>query len=320
MKRKRLTPILKSFIGIYIISTTVFCAAFITNAITEGKISESYLSEKISQTGGDINSKNFGIMCISSSYPGLEVSYTDSRDNEKQQNEEGNDGVVLLNGEEGTTEIVTSEVKENTEPIVLGKKPVVLILHTHATESYLPSSGGNYHKKGKINTVRDVGEILAKSLEQEGIALVHDQTLHDSPSYNKSYNRSYNTAEKIMKKYPTIKCVIDLHRDAVSADSAAAATVSVKGKKCAKYSYVVSNSVGTYKKNLNFIRAMNETAAEDYSGFTGKIIERGYRYNQNLSSRYMLLEIGYNRNEIDECRNTAVIFGKILAQTLKEGN
>ena len=34
----------------------------------------------------------------------------------------------------------------------------------------------------------------------------------------------------------------------------------------------------------------------------------------------MLLEIGYNRNDIEEVRNTAEYFGKILAETLKKGN
>ncbi|MBQ1228668.1 MAG: stage II sporulation protein P, partial [Firmicutes bacterium] len=156
-------------------------------------------------------------------------------------------------------------------------------------------------------------------LKAEGIAAVHDQTLHDSPSYNQSYSRSYTTITEILKKYPTIKCVIDLHRDAIASDSPAA-TVSVSGKTCARYSYVVSNAVPTYSDNLTFINAMNETASEEYSGFTGKILERGYRYNQDLSSKYMLLEIGYNRNRIEDARNTAEVFAKILADTLKAGH
>ena len=60
-------------------------------------------------------------------------------------------------------------------------------------------------------------------------------------------------------------------------------------------------------------------AEKNYNGFTGRVLERGYRYNQGLSSKYMLLEIGYNRNDIADCRNTAVYFGKILADTLKAG-
>ena len=62
--------------------------------------------------------------------------------------------------------------------------------------------------------------------------------------------------------------------------------------------------------------SLNKTAISKYKGFTGAVLERGYRYNQDLSSKYLLLEIGFNRNQIEDCRNTAEIFGNILADTL----
>lgn len=265
-----------------------------------------------------MNATDFGVMCISNTYSNLSIEMADSRDNENQPDEPKNDASLVKSDDGDKAKVDTSEYEEKPEPVVFGDDPVVLIVHTHATESYLPASGGNYHTKAQENSVRDVGEVLAKTLEDNGIAAVHDQTLHDSPSYNQSYSRSYETIEKLLKKYPTIECVIDLHRDAIASESTAA-TVSVSGKKCAKYSYVVSNAVETYNSNLKFIKNMNKTAANDFSGFTGKVLERGYRYNQNLSSKYMLLEIGYNRNDIEESRNTAKIFGQILAETLKAG-
>ena len=82
---------------------------------------------------------------------------------------------------------------------------------------------------------------------------------------------------------------------------------------------MISNAVPTYDSNLKFIRQLNRRASRDFNGFEGKILERGYRYNQDLSAHYMLLEIGYNRNDIDEARNTAKVFGKVLADTLKAG-
>ena len=250
----------------------------------------------------EVNAADFGVMCISAAYPGLNLEL-------EEKPEE-------LRNEPPVAEIITAEV----ETVVSGSdEPQVLIVHTHATESYLPASEGNYHTKEAENSVRDVGNVLAETLKAEGITAVHDQTLHDSPSYNQSYSRSYTTITEMLKKYPTIKCVIDLHRDAIASDSPAA-TVSVSGKTCARYSYVVSNAVPTYSDNLTFINAMNETASEEYSGFTGKILERGYRYNQDLSSKYMLLEIGYNRNRIEDARNTAEVFAKILADTLKAGH
>ena len=258
----------------------------------------------------EVNAADFGVMCISAAYPGLNLELETNMKPEPENEQK----------EEIVTADIETEKKTQPEMVVSGSdEPQVLIVHTHATESYLPASEGNYHTKDVENSVRDVGNVLAETLKAEGITAVHDQTLHDSPSYNQSYSRSYVTITEILKENPTIKCVIDLHRDAIASDSTAA-TVSVSGKTCARYSYVISTEVPTYGDNLNFINAMNKTASEEYNGFTGKILERGYRYNQDLSSKYMLLEIGYNRNRIEDARNTAEVFAKILADTLKAGH
>ena len=281
--------------GIYLLSTVFFCSSNEEGAADFGNLG--------------MTASDFGVMCISTAYPNLNLELADSRDNENSLADgSGNNknGADLLDEE------------EKPEPVVFGDEPAVLIVHTHATESYLPASEGNYHTKKKENTVRDVGAVLAQALKDEGIASVHDQTLHDNPSYSQSYSRSYETIQSLLKKYPTVKCVIDLHRDAISSDSKAS-TVSVGGKQCARYSYVVSNAVPTYDSNLKFIRQLNRRASRDFNGFEGKILERGYRYNQDLSAHYMLLEIGYNRNDIDEAINTAKVFGKVLADTLKAG-
>ena len=281
--------------GIYLLSTVFFCSSNEEGAADFGNLG--------------MTASDFGVMCISTAYPNLNLELADSRDNENSLADgSGNNknGADLLDEE------------EKPEPVVFGDEPAVLIVHTHATESYLPASEGNYHTKKKENTVRDVGAVLAQALKDEGIASVHDQTLHDNPSYSQSYSRSYETIQSLLKKYPTVKCVIDLHRDAISSDSKVS-TVSVGGKQCARYSYVVSNAVPTYDSNLKFIRQLNRRASRDFNGFEGKILERGYRYNQDLSAHYMLLEIGYNRNDIDEARNTAKVFGKVLADTLKAG-
>ena len=148
--------------------------------------------------------------------------------------------------------------------------------------------------------------------------MVHDMTLHDYPSYNSSYSRSYATTQELLQKYPSVKCVIDLHRDAIASESPAA-TVSVGGKTCAKYSYVVSTGASTYQSTLTFVKSLNQLASSKYNGFTGNVIERSYKYNQDLSSKYLLLEIGYNRNQIEDCRNTAEIVGTVLGETLKAG-
>lgn len=283
----------------YVLSTVFFCGN-----LQEG--GRAVFGDKI------MTASDFGVMCISTSYPGFSIELADSRDNENASFRTS-DGT-----ETDAAQVKAIDAEEKPEPVVFGDEPAVLIVHTHATESYMPASEGNYHTRKKENTVRDVGDALAQTLKDEGIMSVHDMTLHDNPSYSQSYSRSYKTIEELLEKYPTIKCVIDLHRDAISSDSKAK-TVSVGGRQCAAYSFVVSNAVSTYDENLKFIKCLNKEASDRYDGFCGKVLERGYRYNQELSSHYMLLEIGYNRNDIEEARNTAEIFGKVLADTLKAG-
>ena len=263
-----------------------------------------------------LTAEDLAVMSLNSVYPGLADGLSDSRDSENQpEPAEPAESDVPAPPE---VTAVRDSTETPPEPVVFGEDPVVLIVHTHATETYLPATASNYHSTSKENSVRDVGEILAKSLEEEGIAVVHDETLHDNPSYSSSYSRSYETIEALLERYPTIQCVIDLHRDAIASDSAAA-TVSTGGKTCAKYMYVVSTAVPTYQSNLKFVKALNSVASSEFSGFTGTVLERGYAYNQGLSDKYLLLEIGNNRNQIEDVRNTARVFGKILAETLKAG-
>ena len=153
--------------------------------------------------GEKATATDFGVMCINAVYPSASIELADSRDNEDVPGEEG-----------GGTDQETSggddaDNEEKSDPVVLGDEPLVLIVHTHATESYLPQSGSNFHSTGEENTVRDVGNTLAASLEAEGISVVHDKTLHDNPSYNNSYNRSYDTIQQLLEEYPSIVCVID---------------------------------------------------------------------------------------------------------------
>ena len=288
----------KLVISIYLVSVFAFSLQMVANMPEgEGKFN--------STKGLDVTATDLGVMCITTAYPSVGIEMTDSRDNDNIS-----DDVPQMTNSSGEADIKNEAAKPANS-----SEPKVLIVHTHATESYLPSSEGNFHKKDEVNTVRDVGNIMANELEAKGIGVIHDKTLHDYPSYNSSYSKSYQTVSAILAKYPSIECVIDLHRDAVSSD-APSPTISIGGKTCAKYSYVIGTSASTYNQNRAFVNKLNGIAAGKYSGFTGAVIERGYTYNQELSSKYLLVEIGFNRNQIEDCRNTAGYFGKILAEGL----
>ena len=243
-------------------------------------------------------------MCLESSLPCMDLV----ADEETLQEEQA----------EAAETAKAEQSEEKAKPVKKASgKPKVLIYHTHATESYLPTSSGNYHTTKEANTVRDAGNVLEEILEAEGIAVVHDKTLHDNPSYNDSYTRSYETVKALLKKYPSIECIIDLHRDAMAGSDPGPVT-QVGGKTASTYSYVLSNTTETYASNKKFLAELNDAAARDFGGYTGSVLERPYWYNQELCGKSILIEMGNNRNNIKEVRECARNFGKILARVLNE--
>ena len=270
--------------------------------VSMGFFIKEYTRQAVSDT-------NLTALCLEASLPYMDVIAVESES--------------VPNEEEKTTKAETSEKKETTKPKTTNKKkkkatgkPRVLIYHTHATESYRPATAGNYHTTKESNTVREAGNIMTETLEARGIKVIHDKTIHDNPSYNASYERSYETVTAILRENPSIECIIDLHRDAI-AGSAEGPTETVDGKTCAYYSYVLGATAPTYASNKAFLNRLNSIAASDYDGFTANILERPYYYNQELCDKSILLELGNNRNHIDDVRRSARVFGEMLADALE---
>ena len=282
----------------------------IVYVVSMGLFSKGYAQQAVSDT-------NLAAMCLESSLPCIDVIAVESTEEEKNQENQQE-----LTAKEADTEQNNEEKKQEKQEDTSKKKkkdngePRVLIYHTHATESYLPATAGNYHTTKEANTVREAGAIMAETLEEEGIAVIHDKTIHDNPSYDASYQRSYETLTAILNEYPSIECVIDLHRDAI-AGSAEGPTETVDGQTCAYYSYVLGSTSPTYQSNKDFLNRLNAVAASSYDGFTGYILERPYYYNQELCGQSVLLELGNNRNHIDDVRRSAKVFGQMLADVLE---
>ena len=99
--------------------------------------------------------------------------------------------------------------------------PQVLIMHTHATESYQtwpdPVFDPGYTARSKSTALNmcAVGEKMAQVLNAAGIRTLHDETLYDAPGYTDSYKRSRAGVQAYLERYPSIKVVLDVHRDAI---------------------------------------------------------------------------------------------------------
>ncbi|MBP3384100.1 MAG: stage II sporulation protein P [Firmicutes bacterium] len=222
--------------------------------------------------------------------------------------------------ETGTAKV--SEKKERKEKNkaaeVDNSKPQVIIYHTHSSESYQPYSESNFHREEETGTVREVGNVMAAELNKMGIAVVHDRTVHDRPSYNQSYDRSLSTVTALLRQYPTAEIVIDLHRDAAAYTGNKGETIVINGETVAKYKLVIGQGNDNYRQLLSFAGAVNAAAEGLYPGFGGRILEKEYRYNEYIADQYLLLEVGNNQNDIEHAKNTGKYFAHVLASVLED--
>lgn len=197
-------------------------------------------------------------------------------------------------------------------------KPVVIIYHTHATESYQPVAEGNFHALDEYGTVREVGAVLAKELEAKGIQVIHNKTIHDSPSYNKSYTRSLETIKSLIGNNESTKVIVDLHRDAAACYGNKPKIANIDNKTIAGFAMVIGNGNPNVDALRNFANHINKIADEIYPGFKGNIIEKQYKFNQHVSDYYVLLEVGNNENTIEQAKGTGKYFADVLAKAIKD--
>lgn len=208
-------------------------------------------------------------------------------------------------------------------------EPQVLIMHTHATESYEPYERDFYDSRFNSRTtdpnmnMAAVGDAIAEQLEAAGIAVLHDTTMHDYPSYNDSYDRSRKTVENILAENPSIKIVLDIHRDAIERESGEriAPVAEVDGKNAAQVMIISGCDDGTmgmpnYLKNFRFASLLQQQLESDYEGLTRPILFDYRKYNQDLTTGSILIEVGGHANSVDQAVYSGELIGKSLAKCL----
>lgn len=216
--------------------------------------------------------------------------------------------------------------------ILADGSPEVLIMHTHATETYLEvgqtewfdlTYDGRTTDENK-NVIR-VGEEIAKQIEQAGIGVIHDTTLHDYPSFNGAYDRSAVTVQEILEANPNIKVVLDVHRDAIvnSSDTITAPVTTINGKDAAQIMIISGCDNGlfnmpNYMENLKFASALQQQMELMYPTLTRPILFDYRKYNQDLTTGSILLEMGGHANTLDEAIYSGELIGTALGELLLE--
>lgn len=196
------------------------------------------------------------------------------------------------------------------------EKPRVLLYHTHTWEAYEMTEDAQYTptetwrtKDERFNMVR-VGRMLKEELEKRGFFVVHDETAFEPPNLSDAYNRSLGMLEERLDAGETYDYILDIHRDAYSGPYNGGNSVNVKGKQTAYVMLLVGKGTGAtgsgfderpdWPKNLElaekFTARMNELAP----GITREVKIKTGRFNQHVSTGALLIEVGNNRNTLDE--------------------
>ncbi len=233
-------------------------------------------------------------------------------------------------------DIDVSDLEVDEENIKLhGQGAKILVYHTHTTEAY--KSQGKYQYVAtdyfrtddpQYNITRVGREIVSQLRNKYGIEALHDTTIHDIP-YSGAYTRSLKTIQKYKKEYQSLQIFIDIHRNGygnkkpnIKKDLAI-----INGQRAARVMIVIATGEGEFssgydqkpnwKENYKFALKIKNKMDEMYPGLFSKISISPQRYNQHVSDKAILVEIGSELNTLDEALVSARYFADVLAEILE---
>lgn len=238
----------------------------------------------------------------------------------------GAGGALLLRNTETSFAPDLEALYSAPYPVSGGDGPAVLILHTHGTECY--GNGEWYAEDTSFRTtdternVVAVGRVLADELNLAGIETLHCTVMHDAEDYNASYDLARASIEGYLAEYPSIRYIIDLHRDAIiRADgSMAAPAIDTPDGRAAQLMLVIgTNALGAdhpgWQDNLNVACKLQRELNSEFA-LARPINLRAASFNEQFRPGSMLLEVGSCGNTLDEAKLAARLFARAFAATL----
>lgn len=203
-----------------------------------------------------------------------------------------------------------------------GGGPQILIFHTHSQEAFADSVPGE-----TATSIVGVGDRLAEVLtSQYGYRVLHHVAEYDAETRDDAYSRALPGVEEVLREYPDIQVVIDLHRDSMPEETRL--VMDVDGRPTARFMFFnglsrtrkTGNIAYLYNENLEdnlaFSFQMQKKAYEYYPGLTRKIYLKGYRYNMHLKPKYLLVELGAQNNTVEEAMNACDPLAHLLHMVL----
>lgn len=187
--------------------------------------------------------------------------------------------------------------------------PLIYLYNSHQLENYNNDSLLAY---GITPNVLMASYLLKEKLNSSGLAtIVEDTNMTEFLSLNNwDYSSSYKASRIFLldkqNTHPTIKYYFDIHRDSVNKKLT---TVNINNKSYARILFVVGLEHSNYQENLNNANKLNSIIDKKYPGLSRGIYKKegpGVNgiYNQDISSKVFLIELGGIDNNIEEVLNT----------------
>ena len=168
--------------------------------------------------------------------------------------------------------------------------PQVLIVHTHGTEAYTMPAGEEYEASDDHRTLEKeknmirVGDEIARVLTDAGLGVLHDRAVADSEG---------NNYKLLCAEEPG----------------------------AAQLEFVIGSSGGglehpDWRENLKLACAVQETLYAKYPTLMRPVTVRNSRYNQQVTTGSLLIEVGTAGNSLDEALAAARLFAAGFAETV----
>ena len=214
------------------------------------------------------------------------------------------------------------------------EEPVILILNTHTTESYVEDGTHYYSPPFTAGRTTDLNKNVAlvstelrKKLEEYNIPVIQSTRIHDEISFRDSYIRSLETKNEYLEKYPSIKYIIDVHRDSIIAPDGEKfrPAIKINGREAAQLMLVVGTDDGgayhpNWRDNLTFAVHLQQKMNDRYPMLARPIYVRNARFNQHVTTGTIILEVGSCGSSFSEALYSADLFGQCLAELILENN
>ncbi len=207
---------------------------------------------------------------------------------------------------------VWSLVSSKLLPVQNQPRNLLAVYNTHSAESYVPTDGSDSIPGG--GGIFKVGDVFTAKLQELGVDVAYDKTPHEPHDAN-AYKRSRRTAIQLLSRGPA--AIIDIHRDGVPDPDFYTAKIS--NRDATQIRLVVGRQNQNMQANLDFAKRIKAQADQIHPGLIKGIFMARGNYNQDLSPRSILIEVGTHTNKREMAQEGAALFADVITQVMGLG-